>query len=369
MLNDFFINKLINNTWLYNISWEDPVVDIELLSLNEEDNVFIITSGGDNALTYLSHGVKSVTCVDLNPNQNYLLELKSSCIKVFSREDYFRIFGNNDMKFLKEKFHLITPYLSKDAKVFFNKNFPKTFIYSGASGMLAKCIVPIFKLLFNDDLLTLDTEEKGRKYYLNNIKKCKFIIKLLTNLFILTAPLQGVPEKQKQLVLNSERNIIEHGIKNFFLGVPFAKNYFYYPYAVGYFTEESCPEYMKSGNYEKCKDALLKNKLKIYTDTVENFMNHYSGDKFNKLSLLDHYDWMNEDQIKSEYESIKKCTDKNSLMLFRSAADKMSIDALKKCIFLYSEQVDFNKKFNGKSLPNDRVGMYNSVHVVKISLV
>ena len=68
-------------TFLYNMSWEDPRPDEEVLQINDSDVVLTLTSGGDNTLDLAIQGAAAVHSVDMNPAQSYLLELKKTAIQ------------------------------------------------------------------------------------------------------------------------------------------------------------------------------------------------------------------------------------------------------------------------------------------------
>ena len=61
---------------IYNICWEDVAIDRKLLKLDESSSVFMISSAGENALTYLLDNPESIVTVDINKRQTALLELK-----------------------------------------------------------------------------------------------------------------------------------------------------------------------------------------------------------------------------------------------------------------------------------------------------
>ena len=42
--------KFLNKTYIYNVSWEDPRIDMRVLDIQEDDHVLTIASAGDNAL-------------------------------------------------------------------------------------------------------------------------------------------------------------------------------------------------------------------------------------------------------------------------------------------------------------------------------
>ena len=56
--------------YIYAFTWEDPREDMRILDINEDDNLLVITSGGDNALAYATEKCpRRIHCVDLNPHQ------------------------------------------------------------------------------------------------------------------------------------------------------------------------------------------------------------------------------------------------------------------------------------------------------------
>ena len=90
--NIFNMDYLIGEYYIYNLSWEDPKTDIKLYDIKKDNKICMITTGGDNVLDYLIEDPKSIYTYDLNIRQNFLLELKMSCIKELTQEDCFQIF-------------------------------------------------------------------------------------------------------------------------------------------------------------------------------------------------------------------------------------------------------------------------------------
>ncbi len=72
-INERVFKQVHANSLVYNTCWEDPRCDRELLRLDNDSRVVMLTSAGCNALDYLLDNPASVDCVDLNPRQNALL--------------------------------------------------------------------------------------------------------------------------------------------------------------------------------------------------------------------------------------------------------------------------------------------------------
>ena len=79
--------------------WEDPVVDMDALSLKADDHVVAIASGSCNILSYLTAAPIKVSAVDLNGAHIALGRLKLAALaRMQSHADFLRFFGRADDK-------------------------------------------------------------------------------------------------------------------------------------------------------------------------------------------------------------------------------------------------------------------------------
>src|ERR1700741_5108641 len=94
----WLFHQIHSRNLVYNQCWEDPAVDNAVLGISREDRIVMITSAGCNALDYLIHDPAGIHCVDVNPNQNALLELKVAAIQALPYEQFFEMFGNGHIR-------------------------------------------------------------------------------------------------------------------------------------------------------------------------------------------------------------------------------------------------------------------------------
>jgi S-adenosylmethionine-diacylglycerol 3-amino-3-carboxypropyl transferase len=106
---DQFFKQIHTSNLVYNTCWEDPRCDRQLLQINEDSKLCMITSAGCNALDYLLDNPKKIHCVDMNPRQNALLNLKKSVFKEKEHPILFELFGEGNTFDFK---HLLNNYLS-----------------------------------------------------------------------------------------------------------------------------------------------------------------------------------------------------------------------------------------------------------------
>ena len=80
-LRDWIFKNVHSSNLVYNICWEDPRCDRQVMNINEESKIVMITSAGCNALDYLLDNPAQIHCIDLNSRQNALVELKKALFK------------------------------------------------------------------------------------------------------------------------------------------------------------------------------------------------------------------------------------------------------------------------------------------------
>ena len=115
-----YVDYLFNGL-LYSETWEDFDIEKKAFLFSDKDKVLCITSGGSFALNFCLEKVGYITSVDLNPIQNYILELKISAIKHLSYEDFWDFMTKKDAR-NRGIYGKIRQDLSKDARNYFDKN-------------------------------------------------------------------------------------------------------------------------------------------------------------------------------------------------------------------------------------------------------
>src|ERR1700755_22067 len=114
----FWFRRLV-----YTQIWEDPEADLAALQLPVGATIVTISSGGCNALSYLTAQPAQVFAVDLNEAHLSLLKLKLAGLRAFSRyEDFWEFFGEaassaNTARYRDE----LRPWLDADARTYWDK--------------------------------------------------------------------------------------------------------------------------------------------------------------------------------------------------------------------------------------------------------
>ncbi|MBP5622970.1 MAG: BtaA family protein [Thermoguttaceae bacterium] len=323
------------NNLVYNTCWEDPRLDKKVLNLTPEDNVFVITSAGCNALSYAIGGAKHVYCADMNYRQNATLELKIAGIKELDYETFFQLFGEGRLpgvqQIYREKLrrHLSEQsqkYWDQYVKKFFD-NPRKTFYFCGTSGYLAKWINTYVNLRGMRKKLTelINAPNIEEQKALWNDLRDKFwspLMRYVVNLDT-TMSMIGVPKDQRKQIEKTYGDVVpfvQECLDTIFGVLPIQDNYFWRVYITGSYTKDCCPEYLSREGFDVLKSGAVDN-VTAYTCTAEQFLRKNPDVKISKFVLLDHMDWLSDnfyDSLVSEWDAILQTATPHARVIWRS---------------------------------------------------
>lgn len=378
---------LTHPTMIYNMSWEDPAADAQVMNWKETDTVLTLTGGGCNALNLLvtedwtgRKGVKRVISVDCNPAQSALLELKKVAFeRLPSYAHLWRLFGEGRhirIESIYEQY--LEPYLSPHAHAFWKprlRYFKKGGLYEqGGMGILCRWIRWIIGAQTVDQIRRCQTLTKQAHlwdlHWLYRLLTAKTKIGMglrtfVTYLFANPASLWfgcGVPKKQAQL-LEKESPVwkyvldtIDGVMRNTYLPTV---NYFYWNVLTGSFAPENCPEYLKEYVFDMLRERVGE-RLVIVNDTMLGQLKETPANMlYDKVILMDHMDWQDDAYAKTLTEILYQKMSTGGRVGFRSAATQPSYGrAFEAAGF---KQVHCAVRQPGHAL--DRVNMYASFWV------
>lgn len=371
--------KTVHNRWLiYNASWEDPRIDRQLLELNSDSKVVVLTSAGCNVLDYLIDSPAEINAVDVNPRQNALLNLKLAMVKRGEHGDLFAMFGKGAHGEFRQVYAEVKQYLTMedcefwDKKIsYFDKNSKKkSFYYYGSSGLLAWLItrylsrnrqlrLGMFSLFDTDNL----QDQKEIYERIEPMIWGRFISWLVRQPYILT--LAGVPRPQIRLI-NSQYpggvgGYISDKLRHVFTEILAHDNYFWHVYLTGSYSQKCCPNYLKLENFQSLKNGV--DRVNTYNNSVTGFLRENPG-KYSHFVLLDHQDWLAQHDpaaLAEEWQLILDNSEPGSKILMRSAAMEINFfpDFVKQALKFFPEKTS-------ELHATDRVGTYGSLHFAEV---
>src|SRR6202795_5403012 len=107
---------------VYTQIWEDPEADLAALQLPVGSTIVTISSGGCNALSYLTAQPAQVFAVDLNEAHLSLLKLKLAGLRAFAKyADFWQFFGEAASPSNSELYHArLRPGLDAEARAYWD---------------------------------------------------------------------------------------------------------------------------------------------------------------------------------------------------------------------------------------------------------
>ena len=333
-------NAIWSRSLVYNTCWEDPAVDHQALSLGTDDVVLVITSAGCNALDYALRAPKRIHCVDANPRQNALLELKIAAIRRLAFEDFFKIFGEGyherfECLYLEQLRSELSPFAQQwwDRRTRWFTSRRGSFYFHGLSGVVARCVRGWFNSqpslrAATIELLDARSLDEQRRIYDERVAPRlwnRAVNWTISRQFVMN--LLGVPHPQRRLVeaqhAGGVAGFIRESVQYVFRQLPLSDNYFWRVYLTGRYVADCCPEYLKRNNFERLKNGLV-DCIKVHTTTVTGFLQE-TDERISRFVLLDHMDWMSSyypEALREEWEAILERAASGARILLRSAQSR-----------------------------------------------
>ena len=268
-------------------------------------------------------GAARVVCVDMNPAQGYLLELKLAALRNLDFADCWKLLGEGKHENI-ERLYLsrLAPFMSQGAKRFWGSRLhcldaKRKSIGTGLYCMGSMGWLVYFSLLiqywlfpvryFVQKVVNAPTLEEQRRLWTMLTPKASSVFGIfhqliwwvlryvLLNHYTLWL-LNGVPKAQSDLIKKHDgRSIIEYA-QTTFNGAALnthikTENYFYYLCMTGKFSKECCPRFLKEPEFKRLKAD--ENRM---LDTIEvvtgKFKDALLASVYTRVILMDHMDWM-----------------------------------------------------------------------------
>lgn len=373
---DAVFRKLHGSNLVYNAAWEDPRLDREVMGLDAESEVVMITSAGCNVLDYLLDGPRAIHTIDVNPRQNALLELKRALIERGEFEELFGMLGCGAHLRHREIYAETRGGLSEEARRFWDRRIsffdPRrvkgSFYFHGTAGVAAwlmgRAMFQSRPSLRNYAECLLEAgslEEQREVFALLEPEIWGRLASWLVRQPALMA-LLGVPRPQIRLIQESHAGglggYVRDKLRHVLTEVPVADNYFWRVYLTGSYTPDCCPNYLKAKHQAALRAAL--GRVTVSTCTVARFLRDHPG-RYSHFVLLDHQDWLawhDPAALREEWELILRNSRPGTKILMRSAALDLAFVPEE-----VRERVSFHPEITGPLHARDRVGTYGSFHL------
>ena len=248
--------------------WEDPLVDLEALSLKEGEHLVAIASGGCNVLSYLTAAPIRITAIDLNPAHIALNKLKLAAIRHLDYRALHRFFAEANARENVQAYEdYIRPHLDETSRCYWETRdllgrrrigYFRTNLYRhgllgtfiGASHLLARMHGRNPK-----KILAAKSLEEQRKFFESELaplfekRHIRWLLNQPSALFGL-----GIPPSQFEALKGNEThmsNVVHQRLERLACGFDLSDNYFaWQAFGRRYATDEARPSSALSATRE-----------------------------------------------------------------------------------------------------------------------
>ena len=369
----FWFRRLV-----YTQTWEDPEADLAALQLPLGSTIVTISSGGCNALSYLTAKPAQVYAVDLNDAHLALLKLKLAAIRACSDySEFWRFFGEgaspSNARLYRER---LRPLLDSQARAYWDKrnvmgrprhaHFTDGFYRHGMLGRFIGLthLVAKFARIDLAVLLTAETDAPERIEALARLRRLfhSRLAVLLTRTPALLFGLRIPPQQRALLGRDAPFNeVLLERLLRLIDGQPNDSNYFaWQALHRGYPGpgDRCLPPYLQRRHFARMRnDAGLIIPIRA---GLRQFLDSLPAREVDAMVLLDSQDWMTPEEIRSLWDAIDRAGSDHVRVIFRSASahSPLESDALAPLRNMWRR--DEERSAIGFEL--DRSGIYGGFH-------
>jgi len=361
--------------------WEDPQSDLDALALKPGANILTISSGGCNALAYLSANPAAVHAVDLNAAHLAMLNMKQMAIKHLPDYDAVLAYlgdANQSDNIKRYKRH-IREHLSDDASNFWESRSisgqPRYHYFANQAyqhGLLGNFIglAHYFVRMMGGNLskvLEANNLQEQQTYFDQYVAPA-----FETRLFKLLAqqPLAlyslGIPPSQFEALKHDAKEglhtLFKERMRHLCCDFPHDENCFAQQ-ALGrrYDTskQKALPLYLQQQHF----DALRSNidRLHPHHMTLTQFLQKQPRESMDAYLFLDAQDWMDEQQLTALWEEVTRTAAPHAKVVFRTGGETSPLEQKLPASILSLWHTDTEK--NRALYATDRSAIYGGMHL------
>jgi S-adenosylmethionine-diacylglycerol 3-amino-3-carboxypropyl transferase len=369
----FWFRRLV-----YTQIWEDPEADLAALQLPLGSTIVTISSGGCNALSYLTAQPAQVYAIDLNEAHLSLLKLKLAGLRGLPKyAEFWQFFGEAASPANAGLYrNRLRPMLDAEARAYWDKRnvigrprhayFTDGFYRHGLLGRFIGLAHLLAKLARIDleALLNGKTDAPERVQALDRLHRLfqSPLARLITATPALLFSL-GIPPQQRALLgagapLNE---VLHERLLRLINGHPNETNYFaWQALHRGYPGpgDRCLPPYLQAGQFERMRNGagLI---IPVHAN-LRLFLESLPAREVDAVILLDSQDWMAPEEIRALWDVIDRTGSDNVRVIFRTAGAESPLENAELAPLWQIWRRDEERSAVG--FARDRSGIYGGFH-------
>jgi S-adenosylmethionine-diacylglycerol 3-amino-3-carboxypropyl transferase len=369
----FWFRRLV-----YTQIWEDPEADLAALQLPLGSTIVTISSGGCNALSYLTARPAQVYAVDLNEAHLSLLKLKLAGIRAFpSYAEFWQFFGAATSPANTELYRSqLRPILDADSRAYWDKRnvigrprhgyFTNGFYRHGMLGRfigLAHLLAKFARI----DLAALLNGKPGAPERVQSLDRLHRLFhspwaRLITGTPALLFSL-GIPPQQRALLGGGAplNEVLHERLLRLINGHPNETNYFAWQALHRSYPgpgDRCLPPYLQRGQFERMRNGagLI---IPVHAN-LRSFLESLPAREIDAVVLLDSQDWMAPEEIRALWDAIDRAGSDDVRVIFRTAGRESPLESAE--LAPLRDIWRRNEQRSAIGFEQDRSGIYGGFH-------
>jgi len=306
------------NRVLYSQCWEDPKTLAKALQVSEQDDVLSIGSAGDNSFALLLNKPNSLTLIDRNPTQIFLLELKITALRVLDYDDFVGFLGARPCHHRGTLYRHIRPWLSVQAREywdFFQQEVLQGIIHCGKFenyiSMFRQWMLPlVHKEETVRQLLAVSSLSQQRAFYEEvwNNRRWRWIFRAFFGKTLMGL-LGRDPSFFQYVDVHDVGEELSRRIRRGLRDLWIRDNYFIEYILTGEYGDlQSTHPYLCEANFRYLKENL--DRIRVVKQDLEEFLLSLQPGTLSKFNLSDVFEYMSNDEFERTLQIIvRTCRD------------------------------------------------------------
>jgi len=309
---------------IYSQCWEDPRPSLKALEIKPKDDVLSIASGGDNSFALLLGRPHSLTVVDRNPAQLFLVELKIRAIEHLGYDELLEFVGIRTSLDRKRTYSILRPFLTEAACGFWDKRaalIRDGLIHIGKYERFFRAMRRyVLPLIHGPEtmraFLSCSTIEEQKKFYeeiwANRRWRTLFRHVFGKHLFGKLARERSmyrhvtIPDTGDFLYRRTSRSLAEWPIRE--------NPYFVFSLAGNYQWPEGYPLWLRKENYSAIKERV--GCLRLKHGSLENVIDACEPGAFSKFNLSNIFEYMSEEVYENALQQLLRVSSPGGRLAF-----------------------------------------------------
>jgi S-adenosylmethionine-diacylglycerol 3-amino-3-carboxypropyl transferase len=279
---------------------------------------------------------RQVISIDLNPIQNYLLELKLACFRALSYPDMLTFLGVRPHAHRLHLYENIKPYLSREARIYWSGHAGaldagvlrqgKQDRYFFQFGSLLRILLGNSKI---DRLLGLHDLAAQQRFFDREWNGFRW--RLLFDFFFSRRVMSFHMDPAHFRLIKNLRfgPVIRKQVDYIMKYSPMWENYFvYWVFTRSYPGGECLPPYLQESNFDAIRSRL--DRVTIVTSELETFLTGQQSESISKFNLSNVFDWVDNDVFGALIEEISKVAQPDSRLCYYNLLNRRRVSLSQK---------------------------------------